>query len=486
MKFTQATSFGKRSKTDLLVLPLTLVKEKIHWPAHLDKSPYELPVKLGDFKAKEKDITLLYDQNERVILVGLGDVKTLSVEKLRQAFSRVTKAALQNKVKSLSVVIPEIDGLSDQDIVRGAIEGLLLSNYTFDQLKTKKEDNYKGLESIQLITSEKHALDIAEKALTICEGVYLARDLVNGNADDVTPQYLALLAKSYEKKHSKIKTTILDRKKLEKEKMGLLLAVNRGSARDPVLIVTEYKGNPSSKERTVIVGKGITYDTGGLNIKQTGGMETMKCDMGGAAAALVALLVAANLGLKQNIAVVIPSTENMVDSKSYKPGDVYKSYAGKTVEITNTDAEGRLVLADALAYAVKHLKPTRIIDLATLTGAIEIALGPDMSGLFSNDEKLAEALQKASSTTYERLWRMPLTEEYKELLKTDIADLRNQAGRAGSSIIGALFLQEFVNNTPWAHLDIAATAYLSEPKRYNPKFATGFGVRLLVDFLENL
>ncbi|MFV0339526.1 MAG: leucyl aminopeptidase family protein, partial [Parachlamydiaceae bacterium] len=313
-----------------------------------------------------------------------------------------------------------------------------------------------------------------------------ARDMVNGNADEVNPDYLADWTKNLSKKNSKIKTTILDKKALQKEGLGLLLAVGRASPRDPCLIVAEYQGNPKSKDKTLLVGKGVTYDTGGLNLKPTGSMETMKCDLGGAACVLSTLAVASRLNLKVNLVVIVPATENSIASESYKPGDVYTSYAGKTVEITNTDAEGRLILADALAYGIAHYKPTRIVDLATLTGAIEIALGNECSGLFSNNDALADALIRSGSETFERLWRMPLHDEYKDALKSDIADMKNHGGRSGGSITAAQFLHEFVGKTPWAHIDIAGTAYINEAKRYQPRYGTGVGVRLLIDLLEGL
>jgi Leucyl aminopeptidase len=215
-------------------------------------------------------------------------------------------------------------------------------------------------------------------------------------------------------------------------------------------------------------------------------METMKDDMSGGAAALGVIHAISTLGLPINVTAVVPSTENSIGSKSYKPGDVYKSYSGKTVEVLDTDAEGRLVLADALAYAVKNLKPTRIVDLATLTGSIIIALGEEASGLMSNNDALADLIVRAGSSTGERVWRMPLYEDYKDQLKSDIADIKNIGGRSAGSITAAMFLQEFVGKCPWAHLDIAGTAFLSEAKRYTPKHATGVGVRLLVSLLESL
>lgn len=314
----------------------------------------------------------------------------------------------------------------------------------------------------------------------------MVRDLVNGNADDITPQYLGAVARGLEKTCKHVKTTVLNKKQIEKEKMGLLLAVNRGSFREPAFIIVVYKGNPKSKEKTVLVGKGITFDTGGLDLKPPAGMFTMKSDMAGAAVVLGSIQAASSLGLKVNITGVIASTENSIGSHSYKPGDVYSGFAGKTVEIMDTDAEGRLILADALAYAVDRLKPSRIIDLATLTGAVEVALGDEVSGLMCNNDALADLLVHAGSITGEKVWRLPLYEDYREALKSDIADIKSTGGRGGGCIKAALFLQEFVNKTPWAHLDIAGTAFVNDARRYHPKYATGIGVRLLISFLENL
>jgi leucyl aminopeptidase len=395
---------------------------------------------------------------------------------------------LKHKLSDINVVLPNVESIPQEDIVRGVVEGLLLPNYGFTALKKDsiKDEKPKFLEKICLVGASKKDLDAAETIKEICKAVYLTRDLVNGNADDVTPQHLARVGMELAKKDKHLKTTVFDKKRIEKEKMGLLLAVNRGSHLDPVFMTIEYKGNPKSTDHTVLVGKGITFDTGGLNLKPTGSMETMKTDMSGAAIILGVMSVIAKLKLKVNVTGVIASTENAIDAKSYKPGDVYCSRAGKTVENGNTDAEGRLVLADALSYAVDHLKPTRIIDFATLTGAIDIALGNEAAGLFTNNDVLADFLIRAGSETGERLWRLPLYEEYREQLRSDIADIKSTGGRSAGSITAAMFLQEFVGKVPWAHLDIAATAYSAEARRYNPKFGTGIGVRLIVSLLQHL
>lgn len=492
MKFSIVSAPAERKAADVFVIPFFKVKGKLQWPKQLDgkKSDYDAPISAGDFKGADGEISLLYSKGPepRIMLLGLGETELATVESLRRAYSSLVKAAAHHKLKSINLLVPEIPSLSEDGILRGVSEGILLANYAYNgQKQVTEKDSSSLIENVHFITASKGALKVVDKAETICEGVYFARDLINGNADDITPDYLAKVAVGLSKKHPKIKTTIFDKKKLEKEGFGLILAVARGSHNDPVMIVAEYKGNPKDKKATVLIGKGVTYDTGGLNLKPTGSMETMKCDMGGAAVVLGVLDVAAELNLKQNITVVVPSVENSISSMSYKPGDVYMSYSGKSVEIGNTDAEGRLILADALAYAVKKLNPKEIVDVATLTGAIEVALGNECSGLFCNNDVLADALLRSGRITYERVWRMPIFEEYREQLRSDIADISNHGGRSGGAITAALFLKEFIDeNIPWAHLDIAGTAYLKDKKRYHPKHGTGMGVRLLIEMIESL
>lgn len=435
----------------------------------------------GDFKGKEGDSLLLYSaqpkREKRVLLIGLGEKSKASLETCRKGYAKAVKVALEKKLSSVNFSVPEKGGFEE-----GIGEGIFLANYAFDRMKKEKTQL---ISQIGILGVGAKQFSRFKERLSVCSAVHFARDLVNGNADEVTPQALAEHAKSLQKEFPKIQTTVFGKKEIEKHQMGLLLAVNRGAAQDPAFIILEYKGNPGSKEKTALVGKGITYDTGGLNLKPTGSMETMKCDMSGAAVVLGTLRAAASIGLKVNLVGVIPSAENAIGPEAYKPGDVYRSYLGTTVEISNTDAEGRLVLADALAYTEKNLNPTRIIDLATLTGSIVVALGEEVAGLFSNNDLLAEALHSAGQETFERVWRMPLYAEYKQELKSKIADLKNSGSRKAGSISAALFLQEFVKDTPWAHLDIAGTAFLSECKSYQPTYATGMGVRLLIHFLAH-
>ena len=501
MLFSSVDQLNKRKEAELLVLPFWRSPKKGSKNVTRAKSAATLGAALeslikpvlesGDFGGESGETVLVYMQGQkepRCLLLGLGKEENLTVECLRQAYSNATKICQKKAVTKANVVSPTISELRKitvEDCLRGIAEGIFLTNYKWEKLATLAEETVL-LKSICFVGVQPSYLGIVKESSHIAEGVYLARDLINGNADIVTPRYLAESARKIAQKFPSVRATIFDKDRIEKEKMGLLLAVARGAAVDPAFIILNYKGHPGSKDHTIVVGKGVTFDTGGLNVKPHASMSTMRDDMSGAATALSTVAVAAALGLKLNVTAVVAAAENATGSKSYKPGDVYVSYDGTTVEIVDTDAEGRLTLADALAYSVKELKPTRMIDLATLTGSIVVALGEGMSGLFCNDEKLASALLEAGTRTAEILWRMPLYLPYKEHLKSDIADMKNVGGRAGGAIIAGLFLQEFVHNLPWAHIDIAGTAFGAKEKGYWPKNGIGFGVRLLVDFLQRL
>lgn len=484
----------KRKSADALVVPFWQGEKKAVIAGAFKGLSARALVALekGDFLGKEGEELLLYEEKgiePRLLLLGLGRREESHAEGLRRAYGGIARSARRRKLTSLNLLFPEgVECPPPLTCEECACEGIFLSNYSFDLLKseTRKEAD-PLLSSLCLVgvgAKEGRAIERSEQLIS---SVHYARDLVNGNADEVTPERLAQMARELAKTHPSLKVRVLDKKQIEKEKMGLLLAVNRGSTREPALIVLEYRGQPSSKELTALVGKGITYDTGGLNLKPTGSMETMKADMAGAAAVLGTLRAAASLHLKVNLIGVIAATENAIGPDSYKPGDVYVSRSAKSVEIGNTDAEGRLVLADAISYVQDYFSPSRIIDLATLTGGIVVALGEEATGLFCNDDQLAKRLIGAGERTGERLWRMPLYPEYKETLKSSIADLKNTgSGRKASSGTAAMFLQQFVQKkVPWAHLDIAGTAFLSEPRLYHPTSATGVGVRLLLSLLAH-
>lgn len=493
IQFSSATELKKRKEADLLVFPFWKHGQKVSPAAVMDTfAPIlKVPVDAGDFEGKVGETILLYSKGgkeKRLLLLGLGKQDEVSVETYRRAYSDLAKLCQTMRIAKVSIVLPTLSKLHGDgatECLTGISEGLLLTNYRFENLHSVKEETVL-LKSVQFIGVTPKRMEIVEEAQTIAEGVYLARDLTNGNAHEVTPEYLAQVAKKIAAKHAACKVTILDRAQIIKEKMGLLAAVSSGSAVEPRFIVLSYKGNPRSKEHTVIIGKGITYDTGGLNLKPTGSMETMRDDMSGGGVALATLATVANLGLKVNVTAVVPSTENAITDKSFKPGDVYTAHDGTTVEIGNTDAEGRLVLADAISYTQKYLEPTCIIDFATLTGAMVVALGNGIAGFFTDDDTLAQRLLDSSHATHESLWRMPLFAPYEEKLKSEIADICNIGGRPAGSITAALFLKHFVNKKlPWAHIDIAGTAFLDKEFGYWPKNGVGFGVRLMINFLSS-
>lgn len=465
-------------KNDKTVEPAAQISERLD----LATRP---PIAAGDFSGKEGEVVWVWanEPEKRIGLLGLGEKAKCTAERLRKSFYCLMRACLDRKAKRFSVVLPH-------DVAaKAVIEGLYFGSYAFDAFKndTLKDDPAVCPEEVVLITQDWHAVQaIADHTQKIMEANFFARDLVNGPADQVTPKYLAECALALEKQFGRIQTTIFSKEWIEKEGLGLFQAVARGSQQEPYLIQIRYEGNPISKDHTVLVGKGITFDTGGLNLKPQGAIENQRQDMAGAAVCMAVVRAIAQLELSCNVTVLIPSCENAIGSKAYKPGDVYKSYSKKTVEITNTDAEGRLVLADAISYAVKNLQPSRIIDVATLTGAVVVALGSEVMGIFSNSDALAEELFRAGQQTFERTWRLPLYEEYKEKLKSDIADIKNTNGREGGAIVAAMFLQEFVANIPWVHIDIAGVSVYREKVRYWSKNATGIGVRLLVDYFEHL
>lgn len=482
MKYSIVSNFKDRAEAELLVLPFW---EGGKGAFDFQVGQIEPVLKSGDFKGKKEETAIFYssEKEPRILLLGLGKEDKISVEILRRAYASVVKLAKQKKIKTVNLVFPMAGKLEKKDVIQGLGEGVFLTNYGF-HLKSDKSKEIL-LESFCVIGLEHSDIKIFDSIAILAKGVYFVRDLVNGNADEITPEYLARTAEKIAKESKKIECKIFDKKKIEEEKMGLLLAVNRGSNLDPYFIQLSYRGNPHSKDHIVLIGKGVTYDTGGLSLKPTEGMLSMKCDMAGAATVLGVVRTAEMLGLSVNVTAVVPTTENGIDAKSFKLGDVYRSYSGKTVEITNTDAEGRLILADALSYAVKNLNPTHLIDIATLTGAIVIALGEEIAGYFTPNEELVQKLNECSKKTDELLWQMPLNEDYKEAtLHSEIADMVNCSTRDAGSMKAAFFLQEFVEDTPWAHIDFAGPSYLTRPKYYYPTKGTGFGLRLLIEFLK--
>jgi leucyl aminopeptidase len=433
---------------------------------------------IPDFIGDAGDITVRYEKTVATIYCGLGKKKECTPAAVRTAAAKGIQKALEIKHDAVSLITPSIARCSE-----AALEGALLGAYRFVKYKTEKPKLLAALEC----AGPRLSLPEVRRIEAVCTAVFYARDLVNENASIVTPQRLAQEARDLGRRE-KMRVTVIDQKELAHKGLRLLAAVGQGSPTPPRLIFIEYTGDRSSKRRTAIVGKGITFDSGGQNLKPTGHIEAMRQDMAGAAAVLGAMKALAVVRPKVNVLGCIAAAHNAIGQNAYFPGDIYPSFAGKTVEICSTDAEGRLVLADAIAYCIKAFHPTRIIDCATLTGGILLALGEYTAGLFSNNDRLADDLFASGETTGERLWRFPLYKEYRESLKSEFADLRNlsnfKKGYA-SSITGAAFIQEFTGGLPWAHLDIAGTAWNEGTARGEvPQYATGFGVRLLEDFLR--
>jgi leucyl aminopeptidase len=440
-----------------------------------------LSSKVIDFEAGKKDVTVRYDGKKAVVLCGLGPIESLSAGIIRSAAASGIRKALSLKRSEISLVIPASAGNVPHPW-RPMLEGAVLGSYSFVKYKKEKGTQLSALE----LCGEGLAQREAGRVLAVCECVNFSRDLVNENAHVANPEFLVRQARAVAKKGG-MKVRVLDEHDLQKKGLGLLVAVGQGSPFPPRLAFIEYRGNPSSKDKTAIVGKGITFDSGGQNLKSTGHIETMRQDMAGAAAVLGIMKAIGELKPKINVVGVCPFAHNAIGGRAYFPGDVYKAYNGTTVEIESTDAEGRLVLGDAIAFCKDTYGPSRIVDLATLTGGILVSLGTVAAGLFSNDDECADVLFTAGEETGERLWRLPLYEEYADSIKGDIADLRNVSSfKKGwaSSITGAAFIGAFAGKTPWAHLDIAGTAFNEEGARGElPQFATGFGVRLVLKFL---
>jgi len=421
---------------------------------------------------------------ERLLLVGLGKRAELDGERLRKAAGNAVAALRAARVASFAWALPEGGPLNALEAV---CEGTLLAGYSFDQYKTKNREELFAFESLTALLTPGVDPDGARSRIdgcrALCEGVKLTRDLVSHPGNVVTPGYLAVAARELAERRA-LACRVLEVEELSKLGMNALLGVGKGSAEKPRLIVLEYRGSGDDTAPVALIGKGVTFDSGGISIKPGAGMQDMKTDMAGAAAVLGTLEAAAQLRLPVNLVGVIPTAENMPGGKALKPGDVITAMSGTTIEITNTDAEGRLILCDALHYALVNFAPSVMIDLATLTGACVVALGHEASGLMGNDQGLADDLKRAGERCGERVWELPLWEEYGETMKSDIADLKNSGSRDGGTIAAAWFLKQFAGTVHWAHLDIAGTAWLEKGRPYLPKGATGVGVRLLIEYLR--
>ncbi len=473
----------RRPVSDLLILPVWEDKTLAVPVSDLEKIVSGV-LATNDFEAKLGDTLLVYQgiAERRILLLGLGKPTELTSESMRQAYFQAFQAVLSKKVKEIAVAVPK----ASEHLYLAVLEAFYYAQYRFVEYK-KEASPQASLDTVHLLVDPHSDIsDLIEECEATFRSLFFVRDLVNRNADEVNPPSFVHAALQLASRFPKLTCTVLEKTQIEELGMGLFLSVAKASAYPPYLIHLSYKGNPGSSDLTLFVGKAITFDTGGLHLKVANSMDTMRCDMAGGATLLGLLPLLDHLKLGVNIDVLIPVCENAIGSSAFKPGDMIKSMKGIFVEITSTDAEGRLCLADAITYGIQNLKPSRIIDIATLTGSMEIALGTDISGFLTNSEPLAQAIDIASTQSGELFWRMPLYQGYKELLKSDQADIKSTGGRIGGAIIAALFLQEFVENHPWVHIDIAGTAYLDKARRYLGKGATGVGLKLLLEFCRRL
>lgn len=494
------------NKADCIVVPAFEDAKKEKMVEALDRT---LAGSLGlvweneDFKGKKGQSTFVFTKNnltKRVLLVGLGKEKELTMRKFKQIVGGAVMTCQNHKYKNIVVYIPETAGkkIDIKNLVYHGTIASAVASYSYDNHKTDKDSQIVEIKKIEFVLPvENKVLSklnvVGEEALKIASGINLARHLGNIPPTVMTPKLLAEEATKVAQENKQIKVKVLSEPELKKLKMNLLLAVGRGSEEETKFIILEYKGGKANDRPIVLIGKGITFDSGGLSLKPGDYMVDMKFDMLGAASVMGTIKTVADLKIKKNVIGLIPAAENMPSGHAYRPDDIILAMNGKTVEIKNTDAEGRLILADALCYAHKY-NPKEVIDLATLTGACMAALGLERSGIFSDEEKMVEKMFQAANNVGEQIWRLPLGEEYSEAIKSEVADIKNTGGvggeRYGTASTAAAFLQFFTTNKdgeayPWLHIDLASAIHGNKGKPWIRVGANGFGVETLVEYLKN-
>lgn len=491
MKITVRTGTIERIKTGALAVTLSEGKPGAA-VARLDRAlrgAIARLLKRGALAPKAGSSAVLYPDGiaaERVVIVNQGKRSDLSAERMRLVAANAALAARSAGAKDM-VFLPDGADLDAGTLGQAVAEGAILGLYRFRRYRSESgEDNAKNLDRMTVLaatTSQAARIQMGVRAgEVIAASAVMARDMVNTPGADMTPSHIAAIARKLGRRYP-LRVRVLEREAMRKLGMGALLGVASGSAQRPKFIIVEYRGGGKSPW-IALVGKTITFDSGGISIKPSEHMDRMKEDMSGGAAVLGAVRNAAALKLSLNVVALLPATENMPGGSAYKPGDVLRTMSGRTIEILNTDAEGRLILADALAYACRY-KPAAIVDIATLTGACRVALGAEASGMLGNEGALKEKIRAAGETTGERVWELPLWDGYCELIKSDIADMKNTGGRNGGVITAACLLSKFVQKYPWVHLDIAATAWAEKDRPYTPRGASGIGARLLTQFLSD-
>jgi leucyl aminopeptidase len=491
-----------QAETEILVL--TFFEDQLNTGGYLKELDQKLSGKLSqlieskEIQGKFREFTMLHVDGikpKRLLLMGLGKRKDFSLDRIRSIAANSARYARRIHVSEISMHDFADLGVGPVDCASSIVEGILLGMYRFDKYKSDKKNNNKKLNKIKIITSDTDNIELlkkgTEKGKNLAESTNFARDLVNEPANYMTPIRFSEYAQEVAQNHN-LKIQVLGPEEIEKEGMGAFLAVAKGSDEPPRLVVIQYEGNPGGKTIGV-VGKGVTFDSGGYDIKPSPSMLRMYGDMAGAAATLGAIKAIAREKLAVNVVAVMPLAENLINGKAFKPSDILRSMSGKTIEMMNTDAEGRLLLADALTYIQKYFNPDILVDIATLTGAAVIALGRTVSAVLTNQDDLYHRLFNAGEYSGERVWRLPLYEEYRSQLVSDVADIESIGGRSAGTITAAMFLKEFIDaDRAWMHIDIAGTSMMEEEiaryvkTPYIPKEGgTGTGARLLYHFVES-
>ncbi len=474
-------AFVKRRKKDFSAFPACIVPDLEYYFSNFK-----------DFKGEFKKTQLIYPAKDtgvqRILLIGLGDEISLSAQDFRELGYTLQGVQETLNTRRNHIYLGNLR-VCQNTLIENLSEGIFFKRYAFERYKSNHKPKEKKGRYIYVCSKEHYSPRFRQaflKTQKVMSGVYLTRNLANLPSNDATPEDIATFVKKHFAQYAHCSVEALDQKKLKKMGMGALLGVAQGSAHPPFLVIIRYEPTNPNGRRIVLVGKGVTFDSGGISIKPSANMEEMKYDMAGAAAVIGGMEYVAHALPKSEIIAVIPLVENMPSGSALKPGDIITSYAGKTIEVINTDAEGRLILADALAYANERFMPNVIIDFATLTGAMVVALGDKRSGLFCNTQNLKNVLIKAGEESGDLLWPMPLDDIYQKELESTIADIKNIGSRWGGAITAAKFLQNFVGKTPWAHIDMAGMANDIKHIDYWGKGATGFGPRLIAAAIKGL
>lgn len=463
-------------------------KEALGLPSLDGRLQISVKQSIAETEGKIESLSIIYTHKaipaEKIVIAGLGKKNKATLDTIRNVSGKIAQKIRELKLPEFSIILPESIQFDKKQLVSAIVEGVELAMYSFDRYKKEKTNKAPGLS----ILSKQNMQETILYAKKVADGVNYARSIANLPPNECSPSQLAGFAKSLATK-GRLKCTVLSKNELKKKGFGGITAVGQGSKNEPKLIILEYYNGKRQDKPVVLVGKAVTFDTGGISIKPSDKMDEMKFDKCGGCTVLGIMKAVADLRLPVNLVGVVPSVENMPGGESYRPGDIIKLFSGKTAEILNTDAEGRLILADGLAYGIKMYQPRAVIDFATLTGACIVALGTNVAGLVSNNSKLVEKIKRSSERTAEQVWQLPIDDDYMDMIKSDVADMKNIGpARAAGTITAAAFLANAVGNTPWAHFDIAGTAWIqtgTKPKSYNPKGATGFGVRLILDYLSS-